>query len=684
MPPSESLAAKIQGLLGITESAEADGGAGNDTHIVMRFRKASLALGWATLLLSLIGAIDSLSGRLHGAGHSHPWIELPHQPFPVLVCFLFTGLGVLAVARARTLARWVQAVLGSLVILVGFLTVNPDTPSLWNLDRLTGWIVLLLGFGLAAGGSRMPMVGYVRQFGLFVVFFLCGLVVVGHLYEFADGKYYLSGYMRTPWISALTGLVAGHALLFQHPNFGVMRLLSGDGFGCHIMRRLLPSMIGLLVLLGWVLSLGEHRGWYPPSFGEGLYAVLAVTGFSGILLFTASSLNRLDGERHARESELRRNQEQLRAVLDNTTALVSMTDTTGNCLMMNRSFAALLGASPEECVGRNLMEIFPPGEAAGMRESMLKAIDTLAPVQGVRVLSLGGEPRSYLSVCFPLLDQEGRPYAVCGMQTDITAIKRQEEEIRRLNESLHERTLRQEAANRELEAFSYSVSHDLRAPLRHIAGFGQLLAQRNRDALDEKSRHYLDVIQTSVGRMGNLIDDLLSFSRASKVELVPKRVATAELVAEVRAEIDGRHKEPAIVWEVGSLPETHGDPAMLRLVWVNLLSNAAKYSSKNPAPRITVAYGPVGDEPGAFSVRDNGAGFDMRYADKLFGVFQRLHSAQEYEGTGIGLAMVRRILERHGGRIWAEAAPGEGACFYFVLPQPHRNAGPRPPQESAA
>jgi light-regulated signal transduction histidine kinase (bacteriophytochrome) len=184
--------------------------------------------------------------------------------------------------------------------------------------------------------------------------------------------------------------------------------------------------------------------------------------------------------------------------------------------------------------------------------------------------------------------------------------------------------------------------------------------------------------------MGDLIDDLLSFSRASKVELVPKRVATAELVAEVRAEINGRHKEPAIAWDVGALPEMHGDPAMLRLVWVNLLSNAAKYSSKNPTPRISVAFGPVGGEPGVFSVRDNGAGFDMRYADKLFGVFQRLHSAQECEGTGIGLAMVRRILERHGGRIWAEAAPGEGACFYFVLPQPHRNAGSRPSQESAA
>jgi PAS domain S-box-containing protein len=466
-------------------------------------------------------------------------------------------------------------------------------------------------------------------------------------------------------------------------------LISGEGVGCHIMRRMLPAAILLLGVLGALLSLGENRGWYPPSFGESLYTVLAITGISGILLFTAASLNRLDAERRDREGELTRSQAQIQAILDHTTLSICLKDLSGRYILVNRSFSRLAGReNPADCIGKSGAELFGAEVAERVEKVFREVVEKRTAIETVDHRppdERGGGGITYLSARFPLLDGEGNPYAVCGIYTDISDIKRQEEEIRRLNESLQEKTLRQEAANSELEAFSYSVSHDLRAPLRHIAGFGQLLAQRNRDHLDEKSRHYLDVIQTSVGRMGALIDDLLSFSRASKVELSLKRVRTAELVAEVRAEVEAQRKGPAITWDIGDLPDMHGDPAMLRLVWVNLLSNAVKYSGKNPAPRITVGFGPAAGRGGggdAFFVRDNGAGFDMRYADKLFGVFQRLHSNQEYEGTGIGLAMVHRILERHGGRIWADAIPGEGACFYLVVPDSARDWGAPGARES--
>lgn len=643
-----------------------------DTSHVAFFRKASRVFGWLVLLLTALGIMDSLLGHGSTSGHVHLWRDyIPHQSLTALASFLLVGAGALSVYFIPGATRWIQTVLGGLIVLLNIVAANSGLPDAWRQGTLTTWVMLLLGLSLTAGASRLPIIGYVRQAALFVVFFLCGLVVVGHAYEASGNSPYLASYLSLPWTSAFTGLAAGHGLLFQHPNFGVMRLVSGEGFGCHIMRRLLPSVILLLLILGGVLTIGENHGLYPPSFGEGLYAVLALTGFSGILLFTAASLNRLDGERRAREEDLRRSQSQLQAVLDQIPSIICIKSLTERYLMVNREFVEQTGLSPAQCIGRTAPEVFAPETAKVIQRGFRQALNDQGAISSVdTMVRPDGKVHTYLSAHFPLLNTQGEAYAVCGVYTDVTDIKRQEEEIRSLNESLREKTLRQEAANAELEAFSYSVSHDLRAPLRHIAGFGKLLAQRNAGKLDEKSLHYLDVIETSVGRMGALIDDLLSFSRASKVELAFRRVNTTDLVADVRAELAAQRPGPPVEWNIGPLPDMHGDPSMLRLVWVNLLSNAVKYSSKNPAPRVTISYEPgAAGEPGVFSVRDNGAGFDMRYADKLFGVFQRLHSNQEYEGTGIGLAMCRRILERHGGRIWADAVPGAGASFYFVVPE---------------
>lgn len=244
-----------------------------------------------------------------------------------------------------------------------------------------------------------------------------------------------------------------------------------------------------------------------------------------------------------------------------------------------------------------------------------------------------------------------------------------EERIRAMNQELEAKTRGLEAANRELEAFSYSVSHDLRAPLRHIAGFGAKLEQAAGDALDAKSRHYLEVIGQSTRRMGDLIDDLLQFSRAGRSALAPACIRMESLVEEVVAGL--RESEPgrAVEISVGRLPEVEGDPILLRQVWANLLGNAWKYTRRTQAPRIDITCRPAEDAGFSFQVRDNGAGFDMRHADKLFGVFQRLHAESDYEGTGIGLALVRRIVERHGGQVWADGAPGQGARFGFSLPR---------------
>jgi len=225
-----------------------------------------------------------------------------------------------------------------------------------------------------------------------------------------------------------------------------------------------------------------------------------------------------------------------------------------------------------------------------------------------------------------------------------------------------------EAANKELESFSYSVSHDLRAPLRALSGFGELLVKSASGNLDEKGRHYLNVIIESAGQMGRLIDDLLSFSKMRRIEMAKTEVYLDRLVSDAQKELQQSTEGRDIVWEIGKLPQVCGDPAMLRLVFVNLMSNALKFTK--PRSRTKIGIGTVLSDRSetVVYVSDNGVGFDMKYADKLFCLFQRLHRQDEFEGTGVGLANVRRIIQRHGGRTWAEGSLDGGATFYFSLP----------------
>jgi PAS domain S-box-containing protein len=270
-------------------------------------------------------------------------------------------------------------------------------------------------------------------------------------------------------------------------------------------------------------------------------------------------------------------------------------------------------------------------------------------------------------------DEQQRPQAILELNNDITELKREQA-------SLHKkRAAELEAANKELESFAYSVSHDLRAPLRHMVGYSELLQRQASSLLDEKSRRFIQTILDSAKRMGNLIDDLLAFSRIGRAETRKTEVALEQLVKEVVAEIRQDTRSREIAWKIGALPVCYGDRSMLRLVVVNLVSNAVKFTRMRSPAEIEIGCVDLDEKEVEMFVKDNGAGFEMQYVDKLFGVFQRLHSQEQFEGTGIGLATVQRIILRHGGKVRGEGAVDQGATFYFSLPKtqdiPERTGG---------
>jgi hypothetical protein len=238
-----------------------------------------------------------------------------------------------------------------------------------------------------------------------------------------------------------------------------------------------------------------------------------------------------------------------------------------------------------------------------------------------------------------------------------------------LEQKVHERTAQLEAANEELEAFAHTVSHDLRAPLRHINGYAQILDSSTTTKFSEKDREYLSHITTACTRMTRLVEDLLAFSRLGIGKIGNDPVDLQSLLKEVLREIEPDLAARNIVWKTQPLPMTHGDPILLRQVLINLLSNAVKYTKKRSPAEIEIGCAPESPNEIIVYVKDNGAGFEMKYAQKLFGVFQRLHRQDEFEGTGVGLANVKRIVTRHGGRVWAEGKVNEGATFYFALPK---------------
>lgn len=367
----------------------------------------------------------------------------------------------------------------------------------------------------------------------------------------------------------------------------------------------------------------------------------------------------------ARSETLRQSEERFRSLVQNSSDIVAVISADGTVSYKSPSIKRILGYEPENW--QKAFEFVHPDDIATAENLLTKALNSpnVNLWAEFRLQHANGQMRDFEVIINNLLSNPSVA-GIVNTYRDINERKQAEAQIKKLNDDLKRRADELEAANKELEAFSYSVSHDLRAPLRGMHGFSRILLNEYAPQLAPEARYCLQMVQDNAQQMGHLIDDLLTFSRLSRSQLKKQPIAPTALVYQVLADLRHEQQDRKLEISIGDLPICQGDPALLKQVWINLLANALKFTRQQEIAIIEVGYEQIDAEP-IYFIRDNGVGFDMQYAHKLFGVFQRLHSVEEYEGTGVGLAIVQRIVHRHGGRVWAKAEVNKGATFYFTL-----------------
>ena len=527
--------------------------------------------------------------------------------------------------------------------------------------------------------------------------------------------------------TALAFIVLSLGLLYSRPGQGPFGFFTRSGMGASLARRLLPVAVGIPVSLGWLGLKGKQAGFYDFEMGLAIFAASNIFIFSGVIWATAVSLNRAEAALRSRENQLQFVADHAPvAIAQYDSERHYKFVNRPYAAMLGKLPAEIIGQHPRDVLGEKAYAHASPymtavlagqptsyelrlpgtsdgprvvhGQYAPERDSDGQVVGFIAAILDVtgqkqaeaqlrrindelqqRVLNRTAELEAANQELAFQNDEKGKRAAELIIANQELAFQRDEkgkraDELVIANQELafqrDEKGKRADElviANQELDSFSYSVSHDLRSPLRAIDGFALILEEDYAERLDDEGRRCLKTVQGEAQRMGRLIDDLLNFSRLGRQQLISRRVDMEALARSVFEELKKEQPSRPVELTLGRLPHAVGDSGLLRQLLVNLLGNALKYSSHKEQSRVEVG-AEVGDGMVTYFVRDNGAGFDMRFVDKLFGIFQRLHTDEEFSGTGVGLALVKRIVIRHGGRVWAEGKLGEGATFFFTLP----------------